>query len=216
MEINDIIDYVPKLKPVAKGFYLNEKTSKNLILDNGNSLLREFMELNLLGDGRWLAGGCFRHLFNPTDKVVDFDMFFLDRYSALAVECELEGLGFKTIFQCPEGKLRTFKRGEIKIQSIKERFYSSLKELIDSFDITACRFVYDGKNIFTYYSSIRDTKKKVIRINQITYPNSTLKRIGKYILKDYTLSNQAIETIINYVYDCGRNLIPINSRFYID
>lgn len=99
---------------------------------------------------------------------------------------------------------------------ITERTYFGVQDLIDSFDITACRFAYDGTNIHTYYSAIRDVKNKVINLHTITHAAATFKRILKYQTKGYNVSRSCISKYVDTIYQSGINGKELDMRFYID
>lgn len=181
------------------------------------NVLRPFLDLKLLREGVWLAGGSIRDALNGNFDVVDYDMFFRDIIEAHKTQLILEeDLGFECIFKCPKGELITFKKDNIKIQLVMKYFYSSMDELIDSFDITACCHATDGNVIVTKYSSIRDTFKKKINFNRIEFPNSTMKRAQKYIQKGFTLTNKAIEKYVDRIYVAGATNEQLDLSFYVD
>jgi hypothetical protein len=170
----------------------------------------------LIWDGWWLAGGAIRASFADDEEIMDYDLFFKNKLCAAGASIKLEELGYKVIFNCPEGKLTTYKKDNIKVQIITENFYSDVESLINTFDIKACRVVFDGKFIYGYYSSIRDIIKKSIKLHRVDFPAATMKRIAKYIKKGYTLDNQAIKFFIDTIYSAGFAHKDIDRRFYID
>lgn len=180
-------------------------------------VLGSFLKLGLLREGVWLAGGSIRDALNGNFDVVDYDIFFKDIIEAQRTQLIIEDdLGFECIFKCPKGELMTFKKDNIKIQLITKYFYSSMEELINSFDITACCHATDGNVIVTKYSSVRDTFKKKINFNRIEFPNSTMKRTQKYIQKGFTLTNKAIEKYVDRIYVAGATNEFLDLRFYVD
>lgn len=191
------------------------------------AILQDFLDLNLLNSGTWLAGGAVR------DAVVggvpsDYDMFFQTMEEAQRVEEKLRALNAEVIFVCPNGKLTTFKyeygkSGPLKIQVIKEKTYSNMESLIATFDFTACKFATDGKTVIMNLSSFRDARNKMIRFEHdvsgnpiIEYPTATLKRISKYSKKGYKLTSEAAIDLIDYIYIAGATGTPIDDRLYID
>lgn len=196
---------------------------------SSHNAAHEFVELNLLGPTVWLAGGALRSVIG-NEYISDYDLFFgyemssetdvesieLVRKPNVLVEEKLIEAGFKVVFKCPVGKLTTLKRGTMKIQLITEQTYGNMRELIDSFDISACRYVTNGKVILTTYSTVRDTLKKHINLHRVDYPVATMKRIAKYIQKGYALNTKAAESLVNEVYEKGRRGEELNRRVYID
>lgn len=182
-----------------------------------HNVLAPFLSMNLLWDGAWLAGGAVRDAISDNPNIADYDMFFASEYHAKCAELILENqLGFECVFRCPLGELATYKKDGMKIQLITKFFYDSMESVIDRFDITACRYVTDGTVIYTKYSSIRDTKKKQINFHCIDFPNATLKRVQKYILKDYRLTNKAVTSFVDRIYAAGALNERMDLRFYVD
>lgn len=175
-----------------------------------NNLAR-FFTLQLLSDKAWLAGGALRSALN-SECVNDYDLFFANSYEAARVEVELERLDAEVVFKCPQGKLTTMKLDGMKIQLITEFWYKDMDELIDSFDITACRFASDGKVMVTRYSSIRDTYNMKINLHNVTFPVATMKRVAKYVEKGYKLTTKAAIKFVNTV----RTVETLDDRVYID
>lgn len=184
--------------------------------------LRPLLSMNLLVPNKvWLGGGALRTLFGQSEKVSDFDVFFNAQDLVQPTEKILVSRGFKEVFRCPAGKLTTFKKkgaSPVKVQLITEKFYSSAEDMLDTFDITACRHAYDGETLSTFYSSIRDVKRKRINLHRVQYPNATLKRIAKYSSKGYRLTNEATEFFTQFIYNAGADGVDVDGmwRFYVD
>lgn len=187
------------------------KGSATVVRDN----LVQFFRLNLLNDKTWLAGGALRSALTSA-LISDYDVFFSNTYESARVEVELEHLGAETVFKCPEGKLTTMTFDGMKIQLITEFFYENMEHLIDTFDITACRFATDGKVMVTKYSSIRDTYKKRINLHRVDFPVATMKRIAKYANKGYTITSKCAKLFVDIVYNRGVADIELDTRVYID
>lgn len=66
----------------------------------------------------------------------------------------------------------------IRVQLIKNKFYSSVHDVLNSFDITVCQFATDGYSIVYGKNSIRDLYDNTLRFN--VYNNNALKRYVKY------------------------------------
>lgn len=180
-------------------------------------VLKSFLELNLLNEKVWLAGGALRDALNGNHDVSDYDVFFSNLSDANAISFLLEiDFGFECIFKCPAGELTTFKKDGMKIQLITKRTYDSMDDAIDTFDITSCRHITDGKIIVTKYSSIRDTFNKKINFHKIEYPYATFKRTQKYIQKGFVLTNKAINFYIDRIYSAGSTNDSLDKTFYID
>lgn len=160
----------------------------------------------------FLGGGSLRTLIDKDDTINDYDIFFKDLYAAYDVMERLEKEQYEKVYSCPLGYLFTYKKDGVKAQIIKEKYYTSLEDLISTFDITACCAATDGIN-FTYNENfIHDVTSKQIRLNQVSYPVATMKRILKYIQKGYQISSNEIENFIRLTADNEK----IDFRHYID
>jgi len=192
--------------------YVLSQRNKNWI----NASLPSFLyKANI--SGVFLAGGFLRALFDRT-KVDDFDLFFKDEETLRKFKKYVSGLRAKTVFVCPEGKLTTYKIGPWKVQCITERYFESLEDLVNTFDITASMWAWDGTNLVSGDTSLKDTKKKMLRINQVMYPAATFKRLKKYADKGYTMDRDTVENYIVSSMQTARTFDGMSDiwRFYID
>jgi len=171
--------------------------------------------LSLLRNGVVLAGGALRALVDPSEEIMDYDLFVLDQGVISKLKADLEDIGYKLCFECPKGQLYTYKNSEgTKVQIINKRAYKDCEDLIASFDITACCAAYDGNTFYTHDRFVFDNLNKIINLNRVEYPNATLRRIVKYSNKGFKLSNAACTTFTTTVN--GMILTEDNSEFYID
>lgn len=155
-----------------------------------------------------------RSLVDPGDEVCDYDLFFTDTSKIDSVKAKLHRKGYTKVFECPQGKLVTFKNEDTKIQLINKRDYLDCYDIISSFDITACCAAYDGKEFYKHNRFVFDNLNKLINLNAIEYPMATMKRIAKYSQKGFRLTTQAIEDFVTY---CNQvELTEDNKVFYID
>lgn len=147
--------------------------------------IRSFITYGFLRDNIVLAGGSLRTFVDPKDQVQDFDLFFLGEEIKEAkdkLEEKIKAKGGKKSFQCKEDELRSFELHGMKIQliSIKNKKYSSVEHILDSFDINASRFALttEGSYFYLHFTeqSVRDVKRKHITINAVTYPVATIKK----------------------------------------
>lgn len=136
-----------------------------------------------------LAGGSLRTILNcAAEKVSDFDLFFKSFQGAPALREKLSSAGWENVFSCPEEKLFTYKKGSHKLQLICETEFSSPAQLIESFDLTPCVSAYYDGEIFFTREFVRSVFKKRARIQNVSFPVASLKRIVKYAQKGYSIS----------------------------
>ena len=127
--------------------------------------------LSLLRDGVVLAGGALRALVDTSEEIMDYDLFVLDQGVISKLKANLEGAGYKLVFECPKGQLYTYKNSEgTKVQIINKRPYKDCEDLIASFDITACCAAYDGDTFYTHDRFVFDNLNKLINLNRWNTP----------------------------------------------
>jgi len=161
-----------------------------------------------------LAGGANRTFVDVTEEINDYDIFFIgtepkERLLKWASQ-------YENIFTCPDGFLYSYETPYGKLQIVCPKIYSSIGELLDTFDLEPSRFVYDGEFLYTFKEAIKSVKKKVLKIHKITYPLATMNRIFKYRTYGYNTfmaNEQFVRALADseQVFD-GENLY----RRYID
>lgn len=161
-----------------------------------------------------LAGGSLRTILNcAAEKVSDFDLFFKSFQGVPALREKLLAAGWENVFSCPEEKLFTYKKGSHKLQLICETEFSSPAQLIESFDLTPCVSAYYDGEIFFTREFVRSVFKKRARIQNVSFPIATIKRIVKYAQKGYSIS-MAAEDLIRLTN--GISFDGSDFRHYID
>ena len=191
-------------------------TDKSLMLKRANNQFNKFIDLNLIDKNSYLAGGVFRHLFDKEDKIIDYDIFFKNEDGKTDIKEKLDKIGANNIFSCPNGKLFTYRYEDLKIQLITEFTYNNVFELVDSFDINACRFCYHENKFYFNKESIKDVKKKRITLHRADFPAATFNRIIKYKNKGYILPHDTLEWIVNDIWSKGVSGILLDTSVYID
>jgi hypothetical protein len=196
--------------------------------------------LDIFRYGCFVAGGSTRSLLNQ-EEVADFDVFFthepmtvelIESFDAVdfgsasgnvekkityspavhAIRERLKQEKYKLVFSCPEGKLFTYKQGDIKIQLILE-CWGTPQEVIGGFDFNATCAALDDEFFYFSREFIKDEKTKKLSINTVTYPAATIKRLIKYKDKGYDINGAIVEFMENIsgqVFD--REML----RLYID
>lgn len=149
----------------------------------------------------WLAGGALRTLLDSdtvskfSPEVTDIDLFFDSPLSKKDTEeyfKEHPETTWKKVFECPEGKLTTYKNKKTgwKVQLITVNYYSNAEALLESFDFTVTQFATDGEYFWMGESSYDDVTNKRLRWNVITYPSSSLHRMTKYVKKGFHMREE--------------------------
>lgn len=164
----------------------------------------------------YLAGGCFRFLYEPKGKINDFDVFFDPNADVELARSFLKSYNYNEIFVCPKGELFSFKKGDVKVQLINVRRYLSIEQLIDTFDITASMFGTDFKQFVYDDRAPTAALTKTIRLNRVDYPVATLNRLMKYMRYGFRIEQNTLDQFVTSVYDMGINQVPLNKRLYVD
>lgn len=190
---------------------------------NVDPIVREIFSTDSLR-GIILAGGAARKCVAWAQDYSlpnDYDFFFTNKESPLLLEEFLIGSGFEVVFRCPEGKLVSLKKDEVKIQLIKDVVYDSAIELIETFDFTVTMFAIESSRPLVVYTTdvaLYDELNTILRLNIVQFPLATLKRVDKYTRYGYkavtNLHSELAEFIDEYIQNF-RNVQKLNHRnFY--
>lgn len=135
-------------------------------------------------EGSWLAGGAIRRTLIKQSLDSDFDFFFTDVDAKNAFVSNAESKGF---LKTRETKHHTQLEGTlgdsklpVVVQAINFQYYTSLDDVLDSFDYTITQFGFDGENLVTTPYALWDLGRKRLAIHKITYPVATMRRMLKY------------------------------------
>jgi uncharacterized membrane protein len=166
--------------------------------------------------GAIIAGGSLRTLIDKEDTVCDIDLFFKEEESIANTKSLLEDSEYVCVFQCPLGYLSTYykfsekvvgKRFDgspeyevlSKVQLITRNLYIDLEHVVSSFDLMPCCVAMDSERIVFADKWVRSVKKKMLYLNNLTYPVATLNRIDKYKRKGYYASEAFYVDIITTI-----------------
>ncbi len=145
-----------------------------------------------LNDNIYLAGGSLRTVLKcSSEEVNDFDLFFKSLDEVGPLYDRLIKDGWVCSYACPDGFLYSLKHGKHKIQLICEVEYPTVENLLNSFDISACIFAYHKGIFYFAREAVRSVFAKKLRVNRVSYPVATLKRLVKYANKGYSLGESA-------------------------
>lgn len=164
--------------------------------------------------GAIIAGGALRTLLDEEDKVKDIDLFFTSQQGIDSTKILLENKDFVQVFACPLGYLFTYilfdedtkkqdgsvqKNVLAKVQLITRSLYKDIDAVVTSFDLMPCCVAWDGKQLVFAEKWIRSVRKKMLYLNNLTYPVATLNRINKYKQKGYYASEGFYVDIIKEI-----------------
>lgn len=167
-----------------------------------------------LNSNIYLAGGSLRTVLKcAAEDVCDFDLFFKSLGEVQPLRDKLEADGFEQTYECPDGFLYSYKRGKHKIQLICEVEYATPYVLLNSFDIAACIFCWHDGIFYYGREAVRSVFTKKLRVNNVSFPVATLKRLVKYANKGYNICSAA-EDFCRQV--SGKTFGDSDFRQYID
>jgi hypothetical protein len=173
--------------------------------------------------GVFIAGGAVRDYLTDSE-INDIDLFVTD-------QGVLDNL---IAFFKEKGKLinenkilANYKYKDKWFQIIKNRFFESPRQLIDSFDFTICQAVVYVENIsvnegetkdqmeFEFNETFfQDSLAKHLRTATINFPLSTLERMQKYIKKGYTACNGTLLNVAKAIHATDINDPNNNNLFF--
>lgn len=150
-------------------------------------LLTDFItkEKITLSDHLWIAGGFVRKCLFGEQRWCDVDIFG-PRFSTLRSLLSNQGYALEY-----KKYNVTYTKGNDVIQGIN-LYYPTIQACLESFDFTICQFGFDGTNIYTGPTTIRDYADRLLVINKITKPLSTLRRLKKYRQQGFQMDLRSI------------------------
>lgn len=153
--------------------------------------------------GVWLAGGALRRMIAGEELSSDWDFFFQDKESYTYFhDTLLTDKRFKVSTIEDRDKNTTIKLAlteldiECEFQLINFNYYNHLFDVINSFDYGICMFATDGIIIDYGDKSMDDLRDKILSINIITYPISSMRRLLKYSKQGYWIKGTEIHNLL--------------------
>lgn len=166
--------------------------------------LDKFME----GHKGFIAGGCFKNLFN-NEKVRDIDIFFeLESHFNDAVKYFESNDEYQKHYQNDNCNAFKHKTTYIVVELVK-KFFLPVQETISQFDFSIVKFAYykedNGDNGITYKATYLDRffedlhLKKLVIDNGILLPINTFERSFKYQKYGYGLCRESKIKLIDAI-----------------
>ena len=153
-------------------------------------------------NGPWIAGGaCLRWYQGQPVGENDIDVFCRDAIQAQQVIDEIKSYGrFQTKFES-ENAITLYHHAKDHsnswtIQVITRRYFKSLQEVIDSFDITVCEIGTGGNEWKLGKQTARDIRERNLRF-KLPLQSDAPKRLTKYWVYGYRPVEGTIEQICN-------------------
>lgn len=150
----------------------------------------------------FIAGGFVRRWWNNIKQDSDIDLFFKDAATYDKITAVLEKISIIPVVKSEFNQMYEIKVNDtwtIKVQAIKHKFYSSMDDLLDSFDFTICQFGFDGQNILMTNEALIDSQRKRLVPHKIQFGVSSLRRIIKYTSQGYYMCAGAATAFLQQV-----------------
>jgi hypothetical protein len=178
-------------------------------------------------DGPWIAGGCVRKLWQDLEwKNEDIDIFFANeqQFTKFIKNFDVGNIDnedniftdFKnTLIRKDQYVLthitenaNTYQlttNGNIlgnnvfKVQLVKNRFFKSVSELFNNFDLCTCKFVSDGNNMWATNDAIKSINDWNILINPDYKRDIKVIRLMKYMSYGFNLDDTLYLDILKLI-----------------
>lgn len=155
-----------------------------------------------LKEGPWIAGGaCLRWYQNQPVGENDIDVFCSSAEQAQTVIDYVKSYGrYSTKFESENATTLGYWDKENKkqwtIQIIKRRYFTSLKDVIDNFDITVCQIGTAGNDWLLADHTARDIRERNLRMRIPLQPDAA-KRLTKYWTYGYRPVDGLLDAVKN-------------------
>lgn len=156
--------------------------------------------------GPWIAGGaCLRWYQGQPVGDSDIDVFCASAIQAKEVIDRVKSYGRYTVkfesenavtLEYRSEHLGTLNTDKWIIQIITKRYYNSIKEVVDNFDISVCQLGTCGFDWELGNYTARDIREKNLRMNIPLHPDA-LKRLSKYWTYGYRPVPGLLDAVIN-------------------
>ena len=155
--------------------------------------------------GPWIAGGAVLRWYQgqPVDES-DIDVFCANAKQAADVINAVKSQGqYSVKFESENAvtlSLWSKEQGSAKlpwtIQIITRRYFASMRDVLDNFDITVCQIGTTGEEYILGKTTAKDIREKNLRFNRPLQPDA-LKRLVKYWTYGYRPVDGLLEDIQN-------------------
>ncbi len=138
-----------------------------------------------LKQGPWIAGGaCLRWYQGQPVGENDIDVFCSSAEQAQGIIDEIKSYGrYTTKYESDNATTLSYYSKESNktwtLQIIKRRYFTSLKDVIDNFDISVCQIGTSGNDWLLGPNTARDIRERNLRMNMPLQPDA-VKRLTKY------------------------------------
>lgn len=165
-----------------------------------NLMVVKVLNIYLKGHKGFVAGGCFKNIFNK-EKIKDIDIFFRDEndYEEAIEYFDLSQSEYYFYYQNEKVKAYENKNNGVVIELIQSVF-GTPEEIINGFDFSITKIAYDGKKI-THHNDFFEHLylKRLVLEKIIKFPVSTFERALKYKGYGYSLCRESKVNLLNNI-----------------
>lgn len=150
-----------------------------------------------------IAGGSLLSILN--DKpVYDFDIFFKSQSDVDSVLNNIDS--DHIIFKGDNGtKIEVIINDKTYLLDlVYSRIFKDKLELVNHFDFTINQIAIDALGLYYSEYFVNDFTSKKLRINKLSNPGSTLKRLIKYTKKGYVINNLELKKLYESIQDTDK------------
>jgi hypothetical protein len=154
-------------------------------------------------NGPWIAGGaCLRWYQGLPVRESDIDVFCSSKEQAQYIIDEVRSWGrYSNKFTSDNATTLDYyskdnTSSSWTIQVITKRYYSSMQEIINNFDLSVCQVATDGNHWELGKHTAKDIRERNLRMEMPLMPDA-LKRLVKYWTYGYRPDDGLIEAVQN-------------------
>jgi len=143
----------------------------------------------------WIAGGSVRDYFMDVNAV-DYDIFFPNKKEFNKAKEFFESKNATKEWESENGVKYSYQG---RIFDLVKIYHPSPESTISYFDFTTAMFAVDDKNVFVGDTSLKDLEERILVINKVTFPDSTLNRAFKYYQKGFKMSAEESQKLAKII-----------------
>lgn len=169
-----------------------------------------FLDIYMAGHNGYIAGGCFKSIFEGK-KIKDLDIFFANEMDFAKANIYFkESQDYDFVYENSKATSYRNKKTLIRIELI-QKTYGSPEEMLSKFDFSIAKFAYikrqaaneDGSTSISYNCFFHTDYfehimcKKLVLEKEIIFPVSTFERALRYTGYGYKLCRESKENLLN-------------------
>jgi len=184
-----------------------------------------FLDIYMAGHNGFIAGGCFKNIFN-SEKIKDVDIFFENEVDFILADAYFDS-NEDYVFSYENVNTKSYKNTNTNIRvELVRNTYGTPNEILCKFDFSITKFAYckrdsdgDGIEYYCYFHSDyfeHLTLKKLVLEQEILFPASTFERSYRYRGYGYGLCKESKINLINSLQGVNVNTLSNELYFGLD